>query len=97
MLGFSARSPPPDESQYQSEYEEEQLEGALSDMDLNNHCGEHTGEEEETCDTVGRDVLTGTWGEDGEDKSVMMLRKKTMQRMLQRDVCFILFTFQICV
>ncbi|XP_075885209.1 patatin-like phospholipase domain-containing protein 7 [Nelusetta ayraudi] len=41
-----------DEAQYQSEYEEEPLEGALSDMELTNHCAEHTEEEEEeTCDT----------------------------------------------
>lgn len=59
----SPRPPHPlDESQYQSEYEEEQVEGALSDMELTNHCGEHTGEEEETCDTVGRAVLIGCWG-----------------------------------
>lgn len=62
LLLFLLSPPPPppsDESQYQSEYEEEQLEGALSDMELTNHCGEHTGEEEETCDTVGRAVLIG--------------------------------------
>lgn len=81
-------SPPPDEAQYQSEYEEEPLEGALSDMELTNHCTEHTEEEEEeeTCDTVGRDALIGCWGErergqvvcddddnDDEDGDVMMI------------------------
>lgn len=34
-------------------------------MELTNHCTEHTEEEEEeeTCDTVGRDALIGCWGE----------------------------------
>uniref|UniRef100_A0A3P9NPS3 lysophospholipase n=1 Tax=Poecilia reticulata TaxID=8081 RepID=A0A3P9NPS3_POERE len=40
-----------EESDYQTDYEEEALESALSDMELYGHCGEHT-EGEETADTV---------------------------------------------
>lgn len=40
-----------EESDYHTDYEEEALESALSDMELYNHYGEHT-EGEETGDTV---------------------------------------------
>ncbi|RVE65668.1 hypothetical protein OJAV_G00118750 [Oryzias javanicus] len=39
-----------EESEYQTDYEEEALESALSDMEGYSHCGEHT-EGEETADT----------------------------------------------
>uniref|UniRef100_A0A087YP49 lysophospholipase n=1 Tax=Poecilia formosa TaxID=48698 RepID=A0A087YP49_POEFO len=39
-----------EESDYQTDYDEEALESALSDMELYGHCGEHT-EGEETADT----------------------------------------------
>ncbi|XP_047425884.1 patatin-like phospholipase domain-containing protein 7a [Mugil cephalus] len=39
-----------DESDYQTDYEEDALESALSDMEMYNRYGEHT-EEEETADT----------------------------------------------
>uniref|UniRef100_A0A665X328 lysophospholipase n=1 Tax=Echeneis naucrates TaxID=173247 RepID=A0A665X328_ECHNA len=41
-----------DESDYHTDYEEEAVESALSDMELCNRYGEHT-EGEETADTVG--------------------------------------------
>lgn len=41
-----------DESDYHTDYEEEALESALSDLELSNHAGDHT-EGEETADTVG--------------------------------------------
>lgn len=37
-------------------------------MELTNHCTEHTEEEEETCDTVGRAALIGCWGKGSEAK-----------------------------
>uniref|UniRef100_A0A3Q2C6Z0 lysophospholipase n=1 Tax=Cyprinodon variegatus TaxID=28743 RepID=A0A3Q2C6Z0_CYPVA len=40
-----------EESDYQTDYEEEALESALSDMEMYSHYGEHT-EGEETADTV---------------------------------------------
>uniref|UniRef100_A0A3B3WVV0 lysophospholipase n=1 Tax=Poecilia mexicana TaxID=48701 RepID=A0A3B3WVV0_9TELE len=40
-----------EESDYQTDYDEEALESALSDIELYGHCGEHT-EGEETADTV---------------------------------------------
>lgn len=42
---------PSEESDYQTDYEEEALESALSDMEVYSHYGEHT-EGEETADTV---------------------------------------------
>lgn len=44
--------PPSDESDYHTDYEEEALESALSDLELSYHTGDHT-EGEETADTVG--------------------------------------------
>ncbi|KAI3362417.1 hypothetical protein L3Q82_012719, partial [Scortum barcoo] len=43
--------PPSEESEYHTDYDEEALESALSDMELYNRYGEHT-EGEETADTV---------------------------------------------
>lgn len=48
-----------DESDYHTDFEEDALESALSDMELYNRYGEHT-EGEETCDTVR---TTGYMGE----------------------------------
>lgn len=50
--------PPSEESDYHTDYEEEALESALSDLELYNRYGEHT-EGEETGDTVR---LTGSMG-----------------------------------
>lgn len=44
--------PSSEESDYHTDYEEEAVESALSDMELYNRYGEHT-EGEETADTVG--------------------------------------------
>lgn len=44
--------PPSDESDYNTDYEEEALESALSDLELSTQAGDHT-EGEETADTVG--------------------------------------------
>lgn len=41
----------PDESDYQTDYDEEAVESALSDMEMYSRSGEHT-EGEETADTV---------------------------------------------
>uniref|UniRef100_A0A3B4YEJ1 lysophospholipase n=1 Tax=Seriola lalandi dorsalis TaxID=1841481 RepID=A0A3B4YEJ1_SERLL len=46
-----------EESDYQTDYEEEAVESALSDMELYNRYGEHT-EGEETADTVGTSGYT---------------------------------------
>lgn len=48
-----------DESDYHTDYEEEALESALSDLELSNHAGDHT-EGEETADTVGNH-MTSFW------------------------------------
>lgn len=49
--------PPSDESDYHTDYEEEALESALSDLELSNHAGDHT-EGEETADTVGSQLTS---------------------------------------
>lgn len=52
FLSCPAPAPaPPEESDYHTDYDEEALESALSDLELYNHYGEHT-EGEETGDTV---------------------------------------------
>lgn len=56
----SAVSPPSEGSEYHTDYEEEALESALSDMEMYSHYGEHT-EGEETPDTVWTSARSGTW------------------------------------
>ena len=53
--------PPSEESDYHTDYEEEALESALSDMELYNRYGEHT-EGEETGDTVRTTGVGGHCG-----------------------------------
>lgn len=50
--------PSSEESEYQTDYEEEAVESALSDMELYSRYGEHT-EGEETVDTVRTSGHTG--------------------------------------
>uniref|UniRef100_A0A8C9WF41 lysophospholipase n=1 Tax=Scleropages formosus TaxID=113540 RepID=A0A8C9WF41_SCLFO len=46
-----------EESDYQTDYEEEAVESALSDIELSNYCSEHT-EGEETIDSVSPSLQT---------------------------------------
>lgn len=57
---------PSEESDYHTDYEEEALESALSDMEPYSFCGEHT-EGEETGDTVGH---ASQGGDNVNDQSV---------------------------
>lgn len=62
--------PPSEESDYHTDYEEEALESALSDMELYNRYGEHT-EGEETADTVRTTGYKG--GHYGDSSTISLL------------------------